>query len=141
MLVKFKWRWLNIENFTQYSTISNPDIIKVPKLYNHGRIYYQNRILKKSLLTQIGLDVFWKSDYFANPYMPVTQQFYLNNYFSVQGYLLADFFVNVQIKRVNIFIKLSNFNQGFLQKGYFSTPYYPGLPRNFEFGIKWFFFD
>lgn len=140
-MVKLNWNWINIENFIKYTTVSNPGIIKVPEIYNHLRVYYQGRIFNKALLAQIGVDLFWKSDYFANHYMPITQQFYLNNYFLVENYLLADFFINVQLKRTNGFLRFSHVNQGLAGEGYFNTPYYPSLPRNFEFGIKWNFFD
>ena len=140
-MLKFNWKWINIENFIKYTTVSKPEVIRVPEIYNHLRIYYQGRIFKKALLTQIGVDLFWKSDYFANHYMPITQQFYLNNYFLVENYLLADFFINVQIKRTTGFLRFSHVNQGLVSDGYFNTPYYPSLPRNFEFGIKWQFYD
>ena len=139
--VKLNWKNIFLENYIQYSLVSPNEIINQPELFTYGRLYYQNKIFKKALLIQTGFDLFWKSKYFANHYMPVTQQFYLNDNFRIPSYVVSDFFINLQVKRATGFIKLSHFHQGFWGPGYFSTPFYPGMPRNFEFGIKWMFFD
>jgi hypothetical protein len=141
LMFKFKWRSLNLENYFKYTNVSDPDLIQVPEIYNHSRVYIENKIFKNALLIQLGADFFWRSTYYANKYMPITQQFYLNNDFPVNSYLIADVFLNAQIKKVNVFIKFSHINQGLPNAGYFSTPYYPGLPRTFQFGLRWHFFD
>jgi hypothetical protein len=140
-LLKYSISNFHLEEHLRYTNImSGGDVIKMPKLYSQTRIYYKNNLFKKALLMQIGFDFFWKSSYDANYYMPVTQQYYLNNSFNVPSYLLADFFLDAQIKRVNIFIKVSHVNQLPL-KGYFITPYYSGMPRTLELGVRWMFFD
>jgi hypothetical protein len=138
-LLKFSVSKFHLEEFFRFTTVSG-DVIRVPEYYSQTRIYYQNKLFKKALLMQMGFDFYWKSEYFANNYMPVTQQYYLNTTFPVQSYVLGDFFIDAQIKRANVYVKVSHFNQ-LVQKGYFITPYYPGMPRTVELGIRWMFFD
>jgi hypothetical protein len=139
-ILKFSLGNFHLEEHFRYTEVSG-NVINVPKYYSHTRIYYKNKLFKKALLMQVGFDFFWKSAYKANNYMPVTQQYYLNNTtFEIQPYLLGDFFVDAQIKRANVFIKVAHFNQ-VIGKGYFTTPYYTGMPRTVELGIKWMFFD
>jgi hypothetical protein len=142
LFLKYNVGKFYIENLAKYTTASA--IIQVPQLYNHSRIYFQSRYFKKALLAQIGFDLFYRSSYYANFYMPITQQYYLNsgaNASKVGAYYVPDFFINLRVKSANGFIKISNFTQGWLYKGYQITPYYPGMYFNFEFGIRWLFFD
>ncbi|MDB5263868.1 MAG: hypothetical protein JWQ14_3151, partial [Adhaeribacter sp.] len=114
----------------------------------NSRIYYQGALFKNALYGQVGIETYVTDDYYADAYMPVTQQFYLQNSFKTPNYNfterlypVVDLFLTVDIKNFNAFLKMSHVNQGFPQEGYFPTPYYPGMGRSFVFGIKWMFFD
>jgi hypothetical protein len=142
--LRYKLRSFYVENFFRHTTVSGAgaQYIRMPEFYNHTRIYHQNHFFEENLHIQVGFDVFYKSSYFANQYMPINQQFYLNNSFSIPSYWLADFFINFQVKKVNFFLKLTNVAlRLFPQNGYVTTPYYPGMKRTFEFGLKWMFFN
>ena len=73
--------------------------------------------------------------------MPVTQQFYLQNNFLVDRYLVADAFASLRVKRVRILLKMSHINEGLGGLGYYVTPRYLGMQRAFSFGIYWPLFD
>ena len=90
---------------------------------------------------QFGLDMNWKSTYMANSYDPVTQQFYLQDDFELPSYLLVDVFFNFKIGNALLFVKMINLMEGILADGYLATPFYRGTNRNFDLGLKWFFFD
>jgi hypothetical protein len=94
-----------------------------------------------ALIGQFGVQVYTPSDYQADAYMPVTQQFYLQNDFIVRRYPVAEVFITADIKNLNVFLKMANVAQDLTAKGYFMTPYYPANQRSFIFGIKWMFFD
>ncbi|MFL5729623.1 MAG: putative porin [Cytophagaceae bacterium] len=138
-LMKLRLGKFHLEEHFRFTDVSSA-VIKVPRYYSQTRLYYQNMLFKKAVFMQIGFDFFWKSAYMANYYMPVTQQYFLNNDFVVKPYLLGDFFVNAQVKSATVFIKVAHFNQLPL-KGYYITPYYSGMPRTVELGIRWMFFD
>ena len=142
---RINYRALYLENHLRYTKVTGADIIRVPELFNQTKIYVYGPLFKKALRLQFGVDLSWKSGYYGNSYSPGTQQFVLssrtNNFNYLDGYLLADLFLNTQIKRAFIFLKLSHANMGLPNPGYFITPYYSGMPRSFEFGIKWTFYD
>ncbi len=142
---KVHWKILYLENYLRYTQTGGADVWRVPPVFNHGKIYLYGALFKKALRLQIGVDLYWRSGYYGNSYSPATQQFYLSdkssNFNFLDGYLLGDVFINTQIKRGYVFLKLSHANQGLMQPGYFITPYYTGLPRTFEFGIRWLFYD
>ncbi len=139
------YRILHLENYLRYSKVSGADVIRVPELFNQTKLYLYGALFKKALRLQIGVDLSWKSGYYGNSYSPGTQQFHLssttNDFNYLDGYLLADAFINTQIKRGFVFLKWSHVNMGMSEKGYFITPYYTALPRSFEFGVRWLFYD
>jgi hypothetical protein len=136
---------LNIQNYLRYTKISGADIYRVPEVFNQTKIYVYGALFKKALRLQFGVDLSWKSGYYGNAYSPATQQFHLSdkssNFNYLDGYLLGDVYLNTQIKRGFIFLKFSHANMGIQKAGYFITPYYTALPRSFEFGVRWLFYD
>ncbi|HWZ21601.1 MAG TPA: putative porin, partial [Cytophagaceae bacterium] len=142
---RINYHVLYLENYLRYTKVSGADILRVPELFNQAKIYVYGPLFKHALRLQLGVDLSWKSGYYGMAYSPGTQQFTLssrsNNFDYLDGYLLADVFLNTQIKRAFIFLKLSNATMGLPTAGYFITPYYTGMPRSFEFGIKWMFYD
>ncbi|UOQ71120.1 putative porin [Hymenobacter cellulosilyticus] len=117
--------------------------LRIPKLVANGRIYYQDYLFKKAMFSQIGAEIYFQSRFKGYDYNPTAQQFYLQDHFSIRSYAVADVFFITDIKTVSVFLKMAYINQGLYNtgNGYFATPLYTGLPRRFQFGIRWQFFD
>ena len=142
---EFKVGKFHLDNYYKFTHVSGPGAanINMPKNFDWLKFYYQSILFHNALVMQLGVEVFYRDKYYTNFYMPVTQQFYLNNTTnSNSSYLVSNLFFNLKIKTVIAFIKFSNLNQ-LMQpnKGYYITPYYPIMPFTFEFGLKWMFFD
>lgn len=162
---QLKWKNLYFREFLKFAT-SSSEVYNVPTINSISQIYWQKPISlvknkensdkKKLLLIQLGADIFYKSSYYANAYLPISQQFYLQNTnhqnsMATQGYATVDLFLNIQLKKIRAFVKIAHVNQGFLDgdfetqgvlpKGYQTTPYFIGKKRTLEFGIGWMFFD
>jgi hypothetical protein len=142
---KFKLGKFITENEGIFSTVTGADVLRIPTIFANTRFYYENIVLKANQI-QLGFQVHYKSSYYANYYMPVTGQFYLqdtqgSNNFQIKAYPVIDLFGSIKIKNVRLFGRFSNAGQGFPANGYFTTPYYTALPRTFGFGATWMFFD
>jgi hypothetical protein len=139
-----KRRWI-LSNTAQFNASSNERILRIPSWINHARLLVQGHLFKKATFMQLGIDVFFRSEWLGNQYMPVSQLYYLgqsNSAFSaLNAYTLADVFLTMQVKTARIFVKMAYVNQGMGANGYMVTPYYSGMSRVFEFGINWQFFD
>jgi hypothetical protein len=136
-------RW----NFTTmgYMTLNdNKDVIRIPTYFASGEATF-DFVYAKVLFIQLGLAARYRSSYFGDAYMPVTQQFHLQNDFRLGQNVVVDGFANVRIKRVRLFFKMSYLNQGgqfgLFPEGYYVTPKYMGLARSFSFGVDWPLFD
>jgi hypothetical protein len=132
---------LHFDNFVAYTNTDKADKIRIPEWVVDSKVYFQGSLFKKALYGQFGVEMYLPKGYYADAYMPVTQQFYLQNDVFVKTYPVFDVFLTADIKTLNVFLKMSHVNYDIWAPGYFATPYYPGLRRSFVFGLKWMFFD
>ncbi|TPE45796.1 putative porin [Pontibacter mangrovi] len=132
---------LHFDNVVSYNNTDEASTIRMPDWLVESKLYLQGPLFKNALYMQIGVQGTYATGYEAYGYMPVTQQFYLQNGFMVQDYPVLDLFLNADIKTVNLFLKLSHANLGLGEPVYFLTPLYPAMRRSFVFGLKWRFFD
>ena len=152
------WK-IHIYNEFQYNYLDSDvskgkEILQMPAYVNATQLFIEAWLFKRATLLQTGFDITYRSPYRANGYNPLIQQYYVTtepaqdikggskdfNY--IDQYVVVDFFVNMQIRTARLFIKMSNLARGWGQpKGYFTTPYYTGIPTTLDFGISWRFFD
>ncbi|AUD02936.1 putative porin [Spirosoma pollinicola] len=123
-----------------YTAKEGPDVIRIPSIFVNTRIQYEF-LYAKVLYIQTGVDLHYKSKYYADAYMPLTQQFHLQNRQQVEGYVLADLYANLRINRTRLFVKLTHINQGILSPGYYVAPDFLQMRRGFSFGVDWYLFD
>lgn len=123
-----------------YTVQSRTDVLRTPPFFINTRLQYEF-LYAKVLYIQAGIDLHYKSSYFADAYMPVTQQFYLQNRQAVEGAVLADVYANLRVNRTRLFVKLTHANQGVFQPGYFVAPDFLQMRRGFAFGVDWYLFD
>lgn len=139
--LQFKAGVFSTVSEVQLATTSEPDFVRIPRILANSRLAF-DVLFKKKLYIQTGLELHYRSGYYADAYLPLTGQFYLQNGFRVPGFLLADAFADLRINRVRLFFKAANLTQALTQRGYFPTPYYPGVPFvPFGFGVNWLLFD
>jgi len=141
----------HLENYLEYRKVGGKNggenLIRVPEYTNKTRLYYQNNLFKHVAFLQIGVDLNYRSGYYADYYLPNYQHYFLNNNFFIQDYMYADLFLNIQIKSVLGFVKVANITQNLRDNssifgpGYFVTPWYAGLSRTFIFGLAWRFYN
>lgn len=137
----FKLGAFRLDNniYLQYS--DNQKVIPVPLIVNNHSLYWSTYLFKKALYTQIGTDVYFSSAYYGPRYMPALRQFYTQQQVKTGNYPMIDFFVNINIKRANLFAKLTHLQQGLMGYDYFLVPDYPLQGRAFKFGVSWKFYD
>ncbi len=132
-------------HFDGYATgqfVASPSkLLPLPNMVLRTSIYYRNYVFKKALLLDIGLDVFYNTAYKAPNYMPATGQFYIQQTTSVGNYPYIDLFINAQIKKARIFLKIEHVNSGLFGQTYLQYPNHPMNDRAFKLGINWRFFN
>ena len=126
--------------FTNSKEKELEQLIRIPPILINARFAYE-LLYKKKLFIQTGIDLHYKSSYYADAYMPAIQQFHLQDEQEILGYLQADIFADLRINRVRLFLKFAHINQGIFNNGYYASPGFAGMGRTFEFGVHWLLFD
>ncbi|MFN3998440.1 putative porin [Algoriphagus sp.] len=123
-------------------TGAGADNFRIPKLFGNTRFYFDSPMFDENVYVQLGIDVRYRSSYFAEAYNPSFQQFHLQNTFNVYAYPVADLFLDFRINRTRVLFKYNHLNSGFMaQEGYFVTPDYTGYKSFLDIGISWYLFD
>jgi hypothetical protein len=130
-----------VDNQATYTQGGDVQGIRIPALVTESRIYYQTYVFGKAAFSQIGAEVYYQSRFRGYNYSPSTQQFYLQDNFTIRNYAVANVFLAADINRVALFLKVAYVNQGLGANGYFTTPFYTGYPRRFQLGVRWKFFS
>lgn len=118
------------------------DNFRIPQFYANTRIYFDGPMFDNNVYVQLGVDIRYRSSFYAEAYNPSFQQFYLQNRFDVFAYPVADVFLNFRINRTRVLFKYNHLNAGFMaQEGYFITPDYTGYRSFLDLGISWYLFD
>ncbi len=125
-----------------YTQTEDTTLLRMPEWLINYQVFFEKDVFKNAIFVQLGLDFHWNSTVMALGYMPVTQQFHLQNQYEAGGYLLTDLFLNFRLNRVCMFFKMTNLLQGaFSKRGYYTAPHYMAQPRELEFGVRWLLFD
>lgn len=118
------------------------DNFRIPQFYANTRIYFDGPMFDNNVYVQLGVDIRYRSSFFAEAYNPSFQQFHLQNRFEVYAYPVADLFLDFRINRTRVLFKYNHLNSGFMaQEGYFVTPDYTGYRSFLDLGISWYLFD
>jgi hypothetical protein len=117
------------------------DAIQVPEKFVNAQLSYSNSWFRDNFDFQFGVDVHWKSAYYAPGYDFVVQQFYVQQDFRTPAFPVIDLFLNTRIKRARIFLKYNNVLKMFNDFANIPTPYYPGIKNIIDFGFDWSFYD
>ena len=129
---------LNSNIYLQYA---DDDHIQIPAFATRQTIYYGFPMFKKALYLQLGLDFLYNTNYYADAYNPVLQQFHIQKDVEIGNYGYLDFFLRGKIGRFQAQFKLTHLWAGLFGKTYYLVPHYPARDLGFALGIAWRFHD
>lgn len=137
---EFRLGLLGWNNKLVLQEVSNDYALHLPLLNYYTSIYFTGALFKV-LKFQIGAEMYYHSEFYADKYEPSTSRFYLQNEILTGGYPQLNAFINAKLKRTSAFAQLMHFNSGFSNGKYFSSPFYPINQMAFRFGFLWSFYD
>lgn len=139
--VNFNLWVLHLENKAIYQKSSNADVLPLPELCTYNNVYFEFKMFKKVLTTQIGSDMYYNTAYYAPSYMPATGMFYLQNSEKIGDAPIMSAYLSFHLATARFFFKYYHYNKSFSAKNYFSMPNYPLYPERFKMGLSWNLFD
>ena len=134
---------IHLDNSALLQLSSNSEVLPLPLLALNLRWYAQFNIVDpKVLQLQAGVNLRYNTRWFAPAYNPVAGVF-VNQQQELYGNCpVFDVFVNMQWKKVCLFLKYENAGKGWpLDKhDYFTAHHYIQAPAILKFGISWPFY-
>ena len=136
---EFKLWKFHLDNRFLFQLSSRPEVMTLPMLAMNLRYYLQFDVVKNVMQMQIGADGTYTTSWYAPAYNPAVGVFHNQNERKYGNCPYIDAFVNIQWKRVSVFVKAVNVNMGWPCKknDYFSADGYINTQRAFKFGISW----
>lgn len=137
----FKLWWFHFDNRILFQYSSDRDVLPLPMLTFHMRYYIELEAVKNVLKVQLGADATMNTPYYVPAYNPALGTFQLQTREQVGYNPYIDLFLNLQWKRVNVFLKVINVGQGWPDgSNMFSAYHYIKPYRGFKVGIHWPFY-
>ena len=133
---------LQFDLYGQYS--SEESIIPLPAFAGKQTSYFEQWLVSKVLLMQLGYDVRYFTSYYAYAFMPATGVFYLQQAEKQGNYPFVNAFVDFKLKRMHISVvgeSLHTLLNGQLKKNYFTVYGYPLNEARIKVGLSWAFYD
>lgn len=120
-----------------YQTTSDKYVFPLPDFIGRQLVYFQTNAFKKAVKLQIGFNVSYKTGFYGYAYMPEIAHFYVQKDQKIGEYPYVDVFLNMHVKRAQVFLKYEHFNAGWNEYNFYATANYPALGRSLKFGIVW----
>ena len=132
------WKF-HFENRATLQFSSNKEVMPLPLLALNLRWYFQFDVVKNVMKMQIGANGLYTTKWHAPAFNPVVGVFHNQTEREYGNCPYIDAFVNIQWKRVSLFVKAINVNMGWpcKQTDYFTAAGYIAPQRAIKFGIKW----
>lgn len=133
--------WINLDNQVaiQYSS---SNLIALPLVALYSNLYYHGTWFK-ALDTQIGVDLTYNTEYYA-PYLNAALgQFAAQENIKVGNYPRISVYANfyVRLLHLRFFAQYQHLNASFMDRNYYSMPYYPTNPDVFRAGLAFHFYN
>ena len=132
------WKF-HFDNRLLFQVSSDEKVMPLPMLALNLRYYLEFDVVKNAMKMQIGAHGTFTTKWYAPGYNPVLGVFHNQHERKYGNCPYIDAFVNIQWKRVSLFVKAVNVNMGWPNKkaDYFSADGYIYTQRAFKFGISW----
>jgi hypothetical protein len=133
------FRKFTLDNTVMYQNVSSGEsFFKVPEIVTRNTLYFSSYLFKgKPLFLQTGVTVKYFTEFNAGAYNPLLSEFVLQNAQKIGNFPMLDFFVNAQIQRTRLYLKVENFGASFTGRTYYSAPTYPYRDLTVRFGLVW----
>ena len=132
------WKF-HLDHRLLFQLSSEPTVVPLPLLALNLRYYLEFDVVKNAMKMQIGAHGTYTTKWNAPGYNPVLGVFHNQNEREYGNCPYIDAFVNIQWKRVSLFVKVMNVNMGWPCKklDYFTADGYINTQRAIKFGISW----
>ncbi len=119
---------------------SQSDYLHLPDFTGFISVNYRT-LWEKVMHTQLGFDIRYNTEFFADAYDSSTGRFYWQDQQKIGNFPFIDLHANLKLKRTRFFFQWLNAAAGLLDGNFWTAPDYPLHRRTFRLGVAWSFYD
>jgi len=141
------YKKINLRTTVQYQKVTqNEAFLPLPDLIARASIYWQSKMFDNKAEVQIGFNGNYFTEFESREFFPVINEFMLqrgNSTYGIQkigGFPILDFFLNIKVDRMRIYLRADHFNAFWGENNYYSAPFVPYRDFKVQFGVKWYLF-
>jgi hypothetical protein len=135
------YKKFGIDNTVLFQTVAQDNnILNVPQLTARSTLYYNDKWFKKAMQVQVGIEANYFSEYYANGFNPLIQEFYVQEKTKIGNFPMLNLYLNARVKTARLYLHADQINTFFTKSNYFSAPNYPYRDFMIRFGLEWNFF-
>lgn len=141
------YRKFNLGTTIQYQKVTqNEAFLPLPDLIARASLYWQSKVFDNKAEVQIGFNANYFTEFESREFFPVINEFMLQRThpdFGVRkigGFPMLDFFLNIKVDRMRIYLRADHFNTFWGENNYYSAPYTPFRDIKIQMGVKWYLF-
>lgn len=138
---KLNWRWIHFDLNGKLSYLLSGDAISLPLFNGRASLYYENRLFKRRLKLQVGMDVWFYTEFEAYGYIPALAEFSRSSERKIGNYPYLDAWISFRRKKLSFFFMVKHWNAGLMGNTYYNHLHYPGNDMAIKFGVNWVFLD
>lgn len=137
----------HLRTTAQYQKLTqNADFLPLPDLIARASIYWQSKMFNEKAEVQVGFNANFFTEFESREFFPVINEFMLQRThpdYGIQkigGNPIFDFFLNIKVDRMRIYLRADHFNTFWGENNYYSAPHTPFRDFKIQFGVKWYLF-
>lgn len=141
------YRKFHLRTTVEYQKVTqNEAFLPLPDLMARASIYWQGKMFNEKAEVQVGFNGNYFTEFESREFFPVINEFMLqrssteNGIQKIGGYPVLDFFINIKVDRMRIYLRADHFNTMFGENNYYSAPNVPFRDFKLQFGVKWYLF-
>ncbi len=138
---QFHWKHFHSTNYIIYQKSSDSLYLEIPEFLAHTSNYLEYGFFKRALVAQFGFEVIYYSKFSPAAYMPASGQLYMQNKTSTGNYPILNIFINMRIRRANLFFNMQHLNSLLTKDKFYLAKNYPIDDFAVKFGVSWRFHD
>ena len=141
------YRKFHLRTTVEYQKVTqNAEFLPLPEVIARASLYWQGKVFDNKAEVQIGFNANYFTEFESREFFPVINEFMLQRNhpdYGIQkigGFPMLDFFMNMKVQRMNIFLRADHFNTFWGKNNYYSAPFTPFRDFKFQIGVKWYLF-
>ena len=132
---------VELENQILFQKANNVVAISIPLYTGFHSLAYKFNFKHGVMQNKVGVEVIYNSSYYANSYIPMLGEYYVQKNIKSGDYPMFNFVASTKYKNAQFFFKVQHLNAGLKGDNYLVIPNYPNAGRSFVFGLLWKFLN